>query len=414
MPTHIEVSADNRRLRFNDNFRLQELDPDGAVIQETDWESVSSERENEISYRFNGETRTSLAVRYRFNARNQLTLQIIQQSGVPTASDPWTLPGKIFVKDVEGVGYALIDGNGDVSGHRIEIYGRLDFPEGYGRLRVSFPDSTETFILGSNKNRSLSAREYVSGGDLTRDLLAFNAVTRNTVDGEDEEAPAEIRFYGRWDMHENELVFVTKYDNTSAASPLGYLAIGGNIKGTNFGLVIEKDGALAFQIKGRYEWNHNTLGWDLKVGHSKSSGLEARLGIDGDIAVGKNGRLKFSGGATLKKGSQGRELAFDLKLEYAAVNRSLVFTVTGDQGGYEVQLSGDFKITNGNVKFEITVADKNGQKSVKARVDFGFYTKNMDLKLSLEAVLTRNGLTLKLDLEFRFFWGPTGPVAELP
>ena len=47
-------------------------------------------------------------------------------------------------------------------------------------------------------------------------------------------------------------------------------------------------------------------------------------------------------------------------------------------------------------------------------VEFGCYTSDSDLKVSLEAVLGSNGLTLKLNLEFRFYWGPNGPVAELP
>ncbi len=412
MATTLDVTADNRRLRFFDNFRVQELGPDDAVVQETDWESLSSEKENELSFRFPGETRTSLAVKYGFNARNQLTVQIVAQPGVPAASAVWTLPGKILVDDVEDLEYALLDDAGALTGRKLFVYAKLDFPEGYAKLRVTFPDGSAAFITGSNRERSLAASEYQSGGDLARDLLAFRAATRNTVDGEDEDMPADVKFYGRWDLHENALVFVTRYDN-SAANPVAYLALGGQIKGTNFGLVLERDGTAALQIAGRYAWNKNTLAWDLQVGHSKSAGLEARLGAEAKF-VGQRGTLTLKGGATLKKGAQTAALAFDLKLTYAAANRNLVFTMTGDGTGYQVQLSGDFTIRNSSVTFAISAVDKDGRKEVRGTVQFGTYTRNAELKLALESVLGRNGLTLKANLEFRFFWGPTGPVAQLP
>jgi hypothetical protein len=323
------------------------------------------------------------------------------------------LQGKIFADDIEEVEYVLIDEDGNLTEHRMEVYARLDFPNGYERMRVTLPDKSETFIKGSGKNRSLNAGEYHSGGDLTRDLLAFRAVTTNTIAGNEEESPAEIKFYGRWDLHENTLVFVTRYDNTAAGGPMACLGLGGQIKGTNFGLVVEQGGKLAFQINGRYEWNRNTLGWDMKVGYSKSAGLEARLEAGAKI-TGKKGVLTIQGAATLKKDAQGLDLKFDLKADYKADNGSLAFSLAGDGSSYEIHFSGDFKIKNGNVKFEIVAADKNGQKTVKGVVEFGYYTKDVELKVSLETVLGSNGLTLKLSLEFRFYWGANGPIAELP
>lgn len=413
MPNTLDVRADNRLLRFADNLRVQEIATDGSVVQETDWESVSSEKENEISFRFDGETRTSLAVQYAFNARNQLVLTVISQPGVPAASKPWTLTGQILVDDIEDVEYVLIDEEGNATSRKIVIYARLDFPEGYRRLRVRMPDETETFITGADKNRSLNAGEYSSGGDLARDLLAFSAVTRNTIQDLDEEAPADIKFYGRWDMHENALVFVTKYDSTGAGSPIGYLAIGGQIRGTNFGLVVEQDGKAALQIRGRYAWNRTTLGYDLKVGYSKASGLEARLAADAKI-VGKKGTLIIAGGATLKKGEQATNLEFDLSIKYTTQNSRFQFSIGGDGDSYEIQFSGDFKVRHGNVKFEIAFSNKDGEPSVRGAVEYGRYTQNSELKASLVAVLSRGGIALELNLEFRFFWGPNGPVAALP
>jgi hypothetical protein len=413
MSSSLEIKADNRRLRFGDDLRIQELDDAGTVLRETGWQSVSGEKENEFSFRFDGETRSSLAVKYAFNNRNQLTAQIIKQDGVPTASEVWTLQGKIFADDVHDIEYVLLDDDGNLTEHRIQVYGTLDFPEGYQKLRVKFPDGTESFVTGNDRNESLSASEYASGGELVRDLLAFSAATRNTINGEDENAAAEVKFYGRWDMHENALVFVTKYDNSIAPAPVVYLAVGGEIKGTNFGLVIENDGEFAFQIDGRYEWNRNTLGWDMKVGYSKSAGLEARMEANAKL-VGKKGTLTIKGGATLKKHEQSLDFRIDLKAGYKTNNGSLAFSVETDGSSYDIHLSGDFKIKNGNVKFEIIAADKDGKKSVIGKVEFGYYTRNGGLKISLEAVLGPNGITLKLNLEFRFYWGPSGPVAELP
>ncbi len=414
MTKTLDLTVDDRLLRFSDNFRVQELDAGGAVLRETDWESVSGEKRNEISFGFEGETRTHLAVKYAFNNRNQLTVQIPQQSGVPQGSDIWTLQGKIFADDVQDVEYGLIDEEGKLTERKMLVYATLDFPNGYQQMRVKFPDQTETFIRGNNSARSLSAGEYVSGGDLTRDLLAFSAGTRNTIGGMDVNTPAEIKFYGRWDMHENSLVFVTRYDNSAAgAAPVAYLALGGQIKGTNVGLVVEHDGKFALQINGRYAWNKNTLGWDMQVGYSQSAGLEARLEAGAKI-VGKKGMLTIAGAATLKKNTQGLDCKFDLKADYTAENGTLSFSLEADTTSYEIHFSGDFKIKNGNVKFQIIAADKNGKKSVSGSVEFGYYTQNSDLRVSLEAVLGNNGLTLKLNLEFHFYWGPNGPVAELP
>jgi hypothetical protein len=412
MPNTLDVTADDRRFRLNDQMRVQELDETGAVTKETDWESVSGEHENEISFRFENETRTSLAVKYAFNARNQLTVQVIAQHGVADPSNVWTLPGKIYVDDVQDVEYVLVDESGNITANKIEIYAELDFPEGYRQMRVKLPGGSETFIKGNDKTRSLRSSEYHSGGDLARDLLAFNAVTRNTIDGEDEDMPAEISFYGRWDMHENALVFVTKYDNTMSGAPEAFLKIGGQIKATNFGLVVEQGGA-ALQVGGRYKWNKTTMGWDLKVGYSQAAGLEAHLGAEAEV-VGKKGKLTIKGEATLKKSNQSTTLNFDLNLTYAAENKNLVFKISGDGQGYEIQFSGDFKIRNGNVKFEISFKDKDNQPVLKGSVEFGYYTKNSELKLTLQAVLGKKGVTLSLNLEFGFYWGPSGMVAELP
>ena len=115
MPNPLDVRVDNRLLRFSDNLRVQEIGPGNTPLRETDWESLSGEKENEISFRFDGETRTSLAVKYAFNDRNQLTLQVIAQHGVPQPSALWTLQGKIFADDIEDVEYVLIDEIGRAS-----------------------------------------------------------------------------------------------------------------------------------------------------------------------------------------------------------------------------------------------------------------------------------------------------------
>lgn len=413
MANSLDITADSRKLRFNDDFTVQELDAGGNPGRQTKWESVSTEKENEISFRFNDETKTSLAVKYTFNDRNQLTLQVVKQPGVAKASAVWTLPGKIFVDDIYDVEYILIDEAGKLTQQKISVYSTLSFTDEHNKLRITFVDKTETFVMGvSEYPENLSTEEYAAGGDLARDLLAFQAVTTNTIGGKEKDINAEIKFYGRWDLHENSLVFVTRYDNTGT-TPVGYVALAGEIKGTNFGLILETNGNAALQISGRYAWNKNSLGWDLAVGHSKAAGLEARLGVDAKFE-GAGKKLTLKGGATLKKGKQGIDLTFDLKLTYSAKNRNIVFSLEGSNGSYEIKLSGDFKIKMARVKFEITASDKNGKKSVKGTVEFGYYNKNTELKLALEATLTKNGIQLVLNMEFRFFWGPNGPVAELP
>ncbi len=412
MPNVLESVVANRRFRFGDNLRVQEINATGAIARETDWASSPDAAKNEIAFRFGVDPTTTLAVKYAFNDRNQLTLQIPLQPGVTTASAAWILPGKISIDDVTDVGYELLTVDGDLTGKKLVVRAKLDFPQGHATLRAKFPDGSESVITGAKPAANLSSAGNPAGGDLTRDLLAFNAFTRNTVDGAVENLHADVKFFGRWDLHENALVFVTHYDSTGTGKPQAYVALAGEIKGTNFGLVLDSNGA-ALQIYGRYNWNKNTLGWDLDVGYSKSAGIQAHVAADAKFAAA-NGALTLQGGATLKKGDQGLNLKLDLKVDYTTQGGHLVFKLQVDGSSYEVQLSGDFQIKNGYVKFTLSFASKNGQKIVQGTLDLGYFNTDSNLKLSLEAVLGPNGLTLKLDMEFRYYWGPNGPVAELP
>jgi len=412
MPNTLDVTADNRLLRFSDDFQVAEIDNTGATKATTTWQAITAQNENQISFRFDGESATNLTAKYAFNDKNQLTLQITKQDGVPSDSAVWTLQGTIYIKTTDQLGYGLMDADGNSIGQIQVAVSSMDFAQGHDRLHLTFPDQSDTYITGNSDNQNLIASEYSSGGDLTSDLLAFTAATANTIDGAEADAPAQINFYGRWDMHENALVFVTKYDNTSSATPVAYLAIAGQIKGTNFGLIVQKD-AFSLQINGNYQWNKNTLGWDLQVGYSPTDGLQATLEAGATI-VGKDGTLKINGSATLKKNNQGQSFTFDFEADYSAKDQNISFSVQGANGSYEVHFSGDFKITNGDVNFQIVASDKNGQPSVTGSVAFGYWNKDANLKLALNAVLGPNGIQLSLDLEFQFYWGPTGPVAQLP
>jgi len=261
MPNTLDVTADNRLLRFSDDFQVAEIDNTGATKATTTWQAITAQNENQISFRFDGESATNLTAKYAFNDKNQLTLQITKQDGVPSDSAVWTLQGTIYIKTTDQLGYGLMDADGNSIGQIQVAVSSMDFAQGHDRLHLTFPDQSDTYITGNSDNQNLIASEYSSGGDLTSDLLAFTAATADTIGGAEADAPAQINFYGRWDMHENALVFVTKYDNTSSATPVAYLAIAGQIKGTNFGLIVQKD-AFSLQINGNYQWNKNTLGWD--------------------------------------------------------------------------------------------------------------------------------------------------------
>jgi hypothetical protein len=414
MSTSLDVEANGRQLRFNDNFRVQLLGDDGQPVQEGDWESLSGENENEISFRLPNETRTSLAVKYTFNKRNQLGVQVVKQQGVKTESKVWALPGKILVNDLEDLEYQLLDETGELTDRKMFVYAKLNFPDATNELQVTFPDETTTIITGASKRRSLKAADYFAGGDLARDLLVFTAVTTNNVDGDPEDMPADIAFHGRWDMHENGLVFVTKYDNTVAGErPTAYLAFAGKFKGTNVGLVLEQDGAAVLTVNGKYEWNRNTLAWDLRIGHSQAAGVEVRMGGKAKFET-KKGTLAFEGAVSLTKGPQAAKFDLDLKISYTTKGGKFLFTLDVDQGGYDVQLTGDFKIRGGSVRFELRASDRNGAKSPVAAIEFGRYDENSQLKASLNAVLGPSGVKLELNLTFEFYWGPKGPVAKLP
>lgn len=413
MPSTLDVTADGRRLRFHDTLRVELLDQDGKPQHEAECGTVSSLKRNELSFGFPGETRTILSVRYGFNKRNQLTVQVVAQPGVEEDSEIWTLPGRILIDDVDDLEYQLIDEKGSLTLKKVTVYGRLSLEGAANQLLLTFADGTSTAITGTSKLNSLSVEEFFSGGDLARDRLRFAAVTRNMIDGGLEDARADIRFHGRWDLRNNSVVFVTKYDNSNANMPIGFLAFGGEFRGTNVGLAWVKDGRAVLQVSGRYQWDRSTLGWQLQVGFSKSAGIEAHLEAGGTI-VGKNGSLTINGKATLKRGSETAGFSLDLALAYTAKEGVFVFELAVGQGGYKVDLSGDFKIANSQVTMQITAKDKNGEKSVEGRVEFGSLKKDSALNGTIEALLTPKGIRVQANLEFRFFFGPRGPVVELP
>src|SRR5262245_18645299 len=113
MPNSLDLTVDDRKLRFLDDLTLQELDANDQPTRQTTWGSVPNETGNDITFRFDGETGTSLNVVYSFNDKNQLTLQIPKQDGVVSASGVWALQGQIAIDDNRDLLYNLIDDDGN-------------------------------------------------------------------------------------------------------------------------------------------------------------------------------------------------------------------------------------------------------------------------------------------------------------
>jgi hypothetical protein len=265
--------------------------------------------------------------------------------------------------------------------------------------------------LGNDDHSSLSADKYDHGGDLARDLIWFNASTENTIGGASFPVPADVQFVGRWDLYQDQLVFVTHYD-TSGASPVGYIAIAGNFKGTNVGLILEQDGKTVFQIGGHYSWNQSDLTWQLDLGYTPGKSLQGRMAVDAKIK-GKNGTLTIKGDASFSRDTHALDITFDLGLQYTGEFGSLDFSVSGGPNSYQVYFGGQLNLKNSKATFGITFASTNGNQTLTVNVDFGSAKNDNQLKISLQVILSRGGLSFSANLSVKLMWGPDGLLAPV-
>jgi len=408
--TTLTFNADDRRVRLNRDLTVDILNTGGAVQKSGTWESHVGAEGNQLILLFQGESSTTLRVNFGFNDSNQLLVTIPKQEGVPVASGEWCLPGRVVINDDQDIEYFLVDDSGVITTQKLVVMANLGLENGTDRIRVQFPDGSEAFILGNNGSQSVEASEYVHGGDLARDLLWFDAVTINKIGAEERSYPADIQFVGRWDLYQGKLTLVTRYD-TTGTKPKGFIAIGGSYKGTNAGLVVESDGAFAFQIGGSYSWNQSNLTFGLRIGHTPGNGFEGTLDVNGKIR-GANGDLTIKGGLTLAKGGNSLAIQLELAVQYTTKFGSLDFSVTAsDSRNYQIFFGGTVSIKKGKVTFAVKFNSTNGVKTIE--VEFGYYTKDASLKIAVEGILARGGLQLKLNLTFTLAWGPQGAFPEV-
>jgi hypothetical protein len=235
-------------------------------------------------------------------------------------------------------------------------------------------------------------------------LLQFKAATANTLAGKPVILDAIIEFVGKWDLYDGKLAFVAEYDSTGA-KPSTFVAFGGSIKGVDASLVYSDgpDGKILFSIAGKFQFNQTTGQWDAALGYANNT-LTGSLSLKASSKIGVNGKLDLAGKLTLKQKSGGK-MAIDLKLaaRYEANGTRIDSWVEYQGGVFELMLAGKVNIgAAGDVDFQVNYAPNKPNE--KLTLKLGNWNTDSKLKVTLNAILSKKGLTVATSSSFRVRW----------
>lgn len=361
---------------------------------------------NRIEVTLPGLGSVNVEVDYTFNARNQLQLAIPAQDRVLDAAGPEPFAGRIHVDDPQDLTYICVDDDGMDRDFKIAAYGTFHFDSKTDRLLFTpTGEESATEIRGLVRNRNNVVADISTRPSLTvHDLLQFKAATANTLAGKPVVIDAIIEFVGKWDLYEGKLAFVAEYDSTGA-KPSTFVAFGGSIKGVDASLVYSDgpDGKILFNIAGKFQFNQTTGQWDAALGYANNT-LSGSLSLNASSKIGVNGKLDLAGKITLKQKGGGK-MAIDLKLaaRYEANGNRIDSWVEYQGGVFELMLAGKVNIgAAGDVDFQVNYAPNKPNE--KLTLKLGNWNTDSKLKVTLNAILSKKGLTVATSSSFRVRW----------
>jgi hypothetical protein len=240
----------------------------------------------------------------------------------------------------------------------------------------------------------------VSQGNNATDLLEFNATTRNPLAaGGSVDAKAEVSLEGNWDLYDNQLALVMNYDSKSG-TPTYYIGVAGRLKGVAAGFELYSDGGsprLLLTLQGRVVGANQQGEWQLSLGYAQKK-LTAALTLDTKIqnqgsTLAIRGQLKVA-----STGGGSHSLDLDLATTWRMGNGQFNFVVQGANGKYSLALSGELKLDNWNVTFEIK-ASAGGAKNLT--VSLGVANPGSQLHSQLQLYFSGNQKNLKASLSLK-------------
>lgn len=402
-------------LRFDFNGETRIFRPDGEVAVMIDGQAVTKgrwrtqalaleQRDNQIRYDFDGVTQEPVRVRYRFNAFNQLEATIPADLNGGVDSPPFTFIGRIVIDDQHDVVYQLIDSEGNDFPRRIVLYGELEIGKKANQLilHLTGPEGGDAVIKGQRAHLHTEAAVEATHNDVLdfpgADLLWFNAVTRNPVDGGSTPIVkrADIALVGAWDVRDGQVVFASKAKG-NPAKPDVTIALAGKFKGVSGGLayVYEQDSPtgpqerLLFHVAGRHQWEPSQARWGLTLGYSQK---KFTAQVEGELTrKSQDGRTLTLAGKVKVESQEGAALALELELAATYRFKEGVLVVSAAVSTVDEELNYDFGLEG---RFEY----KSGVLSFKAR-----YNSAQD-EVSFELGFTGNRASLVQTLRLIGKW----------
>ena len=350
------------------------------------------DRTNALRFAFPGAAEKILPLAYALTADNQLTVAI-PSAGVA----PVTLQGRIVVEENRNFCYYLIGDDGwDSPTHlAFYVYGDLAIDPAKNQLTVTGPGA-KLVVQGDASAGAL----VVSQGNNATDLLEFNATTRNPLAaGGSVDAKAEVSLEGNWDLYDNQLALVMNYDSKSG-TPTYYIGVAGRLKGVAAGFELYSDGGsprLLLTLQGRVVGANQKGEWQLSLGYAQKK-FTAALTLDTKIQ-NQGSTLAIRG--QLKVGSTdggSHSLDLDLSATWRMSNGQFNFVVEGSNGKYSLALSGELKLDNWNVTFEIKASPGS---SKNLTVSLGVANPGSQLHSQLQLYFSGNQKNLKASLSLK-------------
>ncbi|MCX6633182.1 MAG: hypothetical protein NTW28_36770 [Candidatus Solibacter sp.] len=286
------------------------------------WRSESAEKDNRFRYDLAGVAQTLLVAAYRLNGKNQLVLGLPGDGG---ATAEFTFQGMIAVDADHHFFYELIDDTGRNTGVAFTVYATgFHFAEKSNDLVVELAGGGELNIGGASGAQSLEAVRNHLPQFRADDLLTFEAVTTNVVDGEPQDFPADLHFGGTFDLERDQLVFLSEIQNTPGKSVK--LGFAGKLKGVTAGFVYFADGLstdVVLNIHGKHVFNsagggQTDLTWETTLGFSGQT-FRAAVAVDFARTTASGNILSLNGKLRLEKAAGQTAIGpfdFELKARY--------------------------------------------------------------------------------------------------
>jgi hypothetical protein len=373
-------------IRFDSNGNTLIFGPEGDVarlvngntVTVGNWQTESSQRDNQVRYDINGIPQAPIPIQHQFNQNNQLVSTLRKPDG--TLTDPFTFIGFIEVDESTDVIFTLITGEGATMSRNVIVYGALTF-DSSNFLNIDLIGGGSARIRGDGGAQAIQALANLSDPQAnTGDMLKFNASTVNQLaSGKKKSFPAKIQINGNWTVANNSLVFNATHDSDTTQ-----ISFAGKFNGVAAGFAYSTDPTgtkIGFVVSGQHTWNSGSSSWDVSVGFSQNT-FQAHLNDATKIDL-PNGAVAIQG----KLDIVGKNVTFDFNLQARfTFNQANMLVFTADvhttPGGplnYDLKLEGSFnfdglqltfaaKVSNTADSLTFTLATSGNQDALKLQL----------------------------------------------